>query len=163
MAFRLPEDPTIPIIMVGPGTGYAPFRGFLQERAALQANGTQLGKSLLFFGCRNSDDFIYQEELQAWADQGITTLYTAFSRVEGQPKTYVQDVIRAHADDVWQMIQDGAVIYVCGDASRMEPAVRRAFIDMYQAKTGASEQEAEDWMDQCARSNRYLADVWAGG
>lgn len=163
MAFRLPEDPAIPIIMVGPGTGYAPFRGFLQERAALQANGTRLGKSLLFFGCRNSDDFIYEEELQAWADQGITTLYTAFSRVEGQPKTYVQDVIRAHADDVWQMIQDGAVIYVCGDASRMEPAVRRAFTSIYQAKTGASEQEADAWLDQAARSNRYLADVWAGG
>src|SRR5260370_34338554 len=127
MAFRLPEDPAIPIIMVAPGTGYAPFRGFLQERVALQANGTQLGTSLLFFGCRNGDDFIYQQELQAWADEGITTLYTAFSRVEGQPKTYVQELIRAHSDEVWQMIKDGAVIYDWCDASRMEPAVLRAF------------------------------------
>ncbi|HEV2461985.1 MAG TPA: cytochrome P450, partial [Ktedonobacterales bacterium] len=138
MAFRPPEDPAIPIIMVGPGTGIAPFRGFLQERAALQAKGAKLGRALLFFGCRNPDDFLYQDELQAWVDQGVTTLYTAFSRLEGQPKTYVQDEIKAHADDVWQLIQEGAVIYICGDASRMEPDVRKAFIDISQAKTGTS-------------------------
>jgi cytochrome P450/NADPH-cytochrome P450 reductase len=163
MAFRPPEDPTVPIIMVGPGTGFAPFRGFLQERAALKANGAQLGPSLLFFGCRNADDYIYQQELQAWAAEGITQVYTAFSRVEGQPKTYVQDQIRTHADEVWQQIQDGAVIYVCGDASRMEPDVRKTFVAIYQAKTGASAREAEDWMAQMTSENRYLADVWAGG
>ena len=162
MTFRPPDDPAIPIIMVGPGTGIAPFRGFLQERAALKAKGAQLGKSLLFFGCRTPNEFIYQDELQAWADQGITAFCTAFSRVEGQPKTYVQDQIRAHADAVWQMIQDGAVIYVCGDASRMEPDVRKAFAAIYQAKTGDSEQQAADWLDQMTGANRYLADVWAG-
>jgi cytochrome P450 / NADPH-cytochrome P450 reductase len=163
MAFRPPDNPAIPIIMVGPGTGFAPFRGFLQERAALKQQGARLGRSLLFFGCRTPDEFIYQDELRAWSDQGITEVSTAFSRVEGQPKTYVQDQIRAHADDVWQLIQDGAVIYICGDAGRMEPDVRKAFTDIYQAKTGAGEQQAADWLDQMTRANRYLADVWAGG
>jgi cytochrome P450/NADPH-cytochrome P450 reductase len=163
MTFRPPDDPGIPIIMVGPGTGFAPFRGFLQERAALKARGARLGKALLFFGCRSPEEFIYQDELQMWADQGITEVYTAFSRVAGQPKTYVQDQIKAHADDVWQMLQDGAVIYVCGDASRMEPDVRKAFAAIYQAKKGVNEQQAAAWLDQMARANHYLADVWAGG
>jgi cytochrome P450/NADPH-cytochrome P450 reductase len=161
MAFRPPEDPTIPIIMVGPGTGIAPFRGFLQERAALQAKGAKLGRALLFFGCRGPDDFLYQDELQAWVAQGVTELYTAYSRIEGQPKTYVQDEIKAHADDVWQMVQEGAVIYICGDASRMEPDVRRAFIDIYRAKAGADSQAAEAWWSQLEHANRYLADAWA--
>lgn len=115
-----------------------------------------------FFGCRTPDDFIYQDELKAWEAQGITQVCVAYSRFDGQPKTYVQDQIRAHADDVWRMIEDGAVIYVCGDASRMEPDVRKAFIAIYQAKTRASEQQAEDWLDQMTHADRYLADVWAG-
>lgn len=162
MMFRPPDDPAIPIIMVGPGTGLAPFRGFLQERAALKAKGTRLGKSLLFFGCRTRDDFLYRDELRAWANQGITEVSTAYSRIEGQPKTYVQDQIRAHADEVWLMIQDDAVIYVCGDAGRMEPDVRKAFVAIYQERTGAGEQQAIDWLAHMARANRYLADVWAG-
>ncbi len=162
MAFRPPEDPSIPIIMVGPGTGFAPFRGFLQERAALQTKGARLGKALLFCGSRTPEEFIYQEELDAWEEQGITEVYTAFSRLVGQPRTYVQDQMKAHADEVWQMIQDGAVIYVCGDASRMEPDVRETLAAIYQAKTGASAQQAEDWLVQLTQANRYLADVWAG-
>jgi len=163
MAFRPPDDPSLPIIMIGPGTGFAPFRGFLQERAALKAKGARLGKSLLFYGCRTPGDFIYREEMRDWADQGITNVYVAYSRAQGQPKAYVQDQITAHADDVWQLIQEGAVVYVCGDASRMEPDVRRAFAAIYQAKTGASAREAEDWPAELTRENRYLADVWAGG
>lgn len=161
MPFRPPEDPAIPIIMVGPGTGIAPFRGFLQERAALQAKGAKLGKALLFFGCRHPDDFIYQEELQEWVAEGVIELYTAFSRLEGQPKTYVQDLIRVHADEVWQMIQEGAMIYVCGDASHMEPDVHQAFSEIYQAKSGVSPKEAQDRLLQMEQANRYLADAWA--
>jgi cytochrome P450 / NADPH-cytochrome P450 reductase len=161
MPFRPPADPAIPIIMVGPGTGIAPFRGFIQERAALQAKGAKLGKAMLFFGCRNPDDFIYQEELQRWVGEGVVEVYTAFSRLDGQPKTYVEDLIRAHADDVWQMIQEGAIIYVCGDASHMEPDVHRAFSEIYQAKAGVSPQEAEERMSQMEHANRYLADAWA--
>src|SRR5690348_16389601 len=83
--FRLPDDPAVPIIMIGPGTGLAPFRGFLQERAAQKAKGTTLGPAMLFFGCRHPEqDFLYADELKAFAADGITELYTAFSRADGQ-------------------------------------------------------------------------------
>lgn len=161
-AFRLPADPATPIIMIGPGTGFAPFRGFLQERAALKAQGAAIGRSLLFFGCRNpQQDFIYEAELQHFVNQGITQLSTAFSRVAGEPKKYVQDEIYARRDEVWQMIQDGAVVFVCGDASRMAPDVRRTFAAIYCEKTSASAAEAEQWLAELTTRNRYLVDVWA--
>jgi cytochrome P450/NADPH-cytochrome P450 reductase len=160
--FRLPEDPSIPLIMIGPGTGLAPFRGFLQERAALKARGKPVGASMLFFGCRHPhQDFIYEAELRAFAREGVTRLYTCFSRIPDERKAYVQDQILDRRDEVWQMIQDGAVVYVCGDASRMAPDVRRAFAAIYRDRTGADEQAAERWPDELARANRYLVDVWA--
>jgi cytochrome P450 / NADPH-cytochrome P450 reductase len=160
--FRLPDDPRTPLVMVGPGTGLAPFRGFLQERAALKAGGASVGDSLLFFGCRHPEqDFIYSAELEAFAAQGITRLYTCFSRVPGKKKVYVQDQIAEAADEVWQMIQAGAVVYICGDASRMAPDVGRAFAAVYQAKTGAGADAAERWLGEMAAQNRYLVDVWA--
>jgi cytochrome P450/NADPH-cytochrome P450 reductase len=150
--------------MIGPGTGVAPFRGFLQDRAAWKAQGHELGPALLFFGCRHPDhDFLYKEEFEALAAQGIVTLYPAYSRVEGRPKTYVQDVIHAHADEVWALIQQGAIIYICGDGGKMEPAVRKSLEDLYRAKANVSAQEAEAWQMNLRDSQRYLADVWANG
>ena len=165
-AFRLPDDPMTPIVMIGPGTGFAPFRGFLQERAALQAEGKAAGKaigrSLLFFGCRHpQQDFIYQDELNRFVEAGVAELFTSFSRVEGQKKCYVQDEIYARRDDIWQMIEAGAVIYVCGDASRMAPDVRRTFAAIYCEKTGANSVVAEAWLNELTAQNRYLVDVWA--
>src|SRR5207248_1949521 len=146
--FRLPEDASIPLIMIGPGTGLAPFRGFLQERASLKAQGETVGKSILFFGCRNPEqDFIYEDELQAFVDQGVTELSVAFSRLNGK-KTYVQDKIKQDREKVWQLIEQGAIIYICGDASKMAPDVRKAFSSIYQEKTGKSEQEANKWLDE---------------
>jgi cytochrome P450/NADPH-cytochrome P450 reductase len=162
MAFRPPDDPATPLIMVGPGTGLAPFRGFLQERQALKTGGTPLGKSLLFYGCRNRDNAIYEDELKRWADDGVTRVYTAYSRLAGQPRSYVQDQMRAHSDELWELLQEGAVIYVCGDSGRMEPDVRQALIAIYQEKSGASAQESASWLSQMEHTNRYLADVWAG-
>jgi cytochrome P450/NADPH-cytochrome P450 reductase len=161
--FRLPTDPATPLIMVGPGTGLAPFRGFLQERAALQKQGQPIGKALLFFGCRHPEqDFLYEQELQDFADQGITTLYVAFSRLPGQPKTYVQDQIHAHKAEVWQLLEHGAFFYICGDASQMAPDVRRAISEIYQEKTGKSEQEADQWINDMIAQQRYQVDVWSG-
>jgi cytochrome P450/NADPH-cytochrome P450 reductase len=161
-AFRLPDDPAVPIVMIGPGTGLAPFRGFLQERAALKAQGREVGASLLFFGCRHpQQDFIYEDELRQFEAQGVTQLSTSFSRVEGQKRCYVQDEIYALRDEVWQMIEAGAIVYVCGDASRMAPDVRRTFAAIYSEKTGANEAEAEQWLNELTARNRYLVDVWA--
>ena len=160
--FRLPADARTPIIMVGPGTGVAPFRGFLQERAALKARDKPVGPSMLFFGCRHpQQDFIYQDELQAFEQQGVTQLYQAFSRVPGQPKTYVQQSILEQQDTVWQMIQQGAIIYICGEGGHMAPAVQHAFEDIYRQKTGKDQAAAEQWMAEMRAQNRYLVDVWA--
>ncbi|HQR31512.1 MAG TPA: cytochrome P450 [Blastocatellia bacterium] len=161
-AFRLPDDPMTPIVMIGPGTGLAPFRGFLQERSALKAAGKTIGRSLLFFGCRHpQQDFIYQDELSKFVEAGVTELANTFSRVEGQKKRYVQDEIYARRDDIWQMIEAGAVIYVCGDASRMAPDVRRTFAAIYREKTGSNAAAAEAWLNALTTQNRYLVDVWA--
>lgn len=163
MAFHPPDD-TTPIIMIGPGTGLAPFRGFLQERAARKARGEPLGPALLFFGCRHPEqDYLYRDELEAFQAQGIVTLYPAFSRVEGQPKAYVQDVMRQRADEVWNMIEQGAIIYICGDGGTMEPAVRKSLEELYSARAGDDAQDAPHWMADLREHQRYLADVWANG
>ncbi|MGE3539645.1 MAG: bifunctional cytochrome P450/NADPH--P450 reductase [Candidatus Tectimicrobiota bacterium] len=161
-AFRLPDDPATPLIMIGPGTGLAPFRGFLQERAALQAQGVALGQALLFFGCRHpQQDYLYEEELQRFVAQGVTALVVAFSRLAGQEKRYVQDEISAHHEAVWQLLEAGAVVYVCGDASRMAPAVRATFAALYQEHTGADAAAAEHWLQTLTAQQRYCVDVWA--
>lgn len=160
-AFRLPTDARTPLLMVGPGTGLAPFRGFLQERAFLQATGVEIGPSLLFFGCRHpQQDFIYESELRAFEQLGLTRLHTAFSREQAERKVYVQDLLREQSDEVWQLIQQGAVIYICGDAGKMAPDVRRTFASIYQEQQGASEQEAEQWLSTLSAQGRYLVDVW---
>ena len=161
-AFRLPADPATPIIMIGPGTGLAPFRGFLQERAAGRAAGRAVGPALLFFGCRHPrQDFIYEDELRAFAEQGVARLFACFSRLADEQKTYVQDLVLRQRAEVWALIQAGAVVYVCGDASRMAPDVRRAFAAIHRQETGSDERAAEAWLDGLVAKNRYLVDVWA--
>lgn len=161
--FRLPDDPQVPIIMIGPGTGLAPFRGFLQERAARKAKGATLGPAMLFFGCRHPEqDFLYADELKAFAADGITELHTAFSRADG-PKTYVQDVIAAQKDKVWGLIENGAIVYVCGDGGKMEPGVKAALMAIYREKTGSDEVVAARWIEEMGTASRYVLDVWAGG
>ena len=123
--------------MIGPGTGLAPFRGFLQERASQKASGKTLGPAMLFFGCRHPEqDFLYADELKDFADQNVSELHVAFSRGSG-PKTYVQDLIAAQKDRVWSLIEQGAVIFVCGDGGKMEPDVKRKLMDIYREKTSA--------------------------
>ena len=160
--FRLPDDPQCPIVMIGPGTGLAPFRGFLQERAALKATGIPIGESVLFFGCRHpQQDFIYADELNAFAADGVTRLHVAYSRLQDK-KAYVQDLVKQHWAEVWRLVQGGAVIYVCGDGSRMEPDVRRTLVAMYALQTGTGDAQAESWMEEMTKQNRYTLDVWAG-
>src|SRR6476620_6771603 len=161
--FRLPDDPSVPISMVGPGTGLAPFRGFLQERAALKSKGAKLGPAMLFFGCRHPDqDFLYADELKAFEAGGITELHTAFSRAQA-PKTYVQNLVAAQKERVWSLIESGAIIYVCGDGGKMEPDVKAALVAIYRERKGADAEAGLRWIDDLGAKNRYVLDVWASG
>ncbi|MDJ0614723.1 MAG: cytochrome P450 [Rhizobiaceae bacterium] len=158
--FRLPEDPDTPVIMIGPGTGIAPFRGFLQERAKLIESGKKLGPAVLYFGCRHPDqDFLYREELEGYKADGVTDLHVAFSR-QDKKKTYVQDLIREDRSQIWQMIENGAHIYVCGDGSRMEPDVRRALSTIYSEEKDVGAEAGNAWLEQMIADDRYVLDVW---
>jgi len=161
--FRLPDDASVPIIMIGPGTGLAPFRGFLQERAAQKAKGATLGPAMLFFGCRHPDqDFLYADELKAFAVDGICDLHTAFSRFDKQ-KTYVQHLVAAQKEKVWRLIEQGAIIYVCGDGGKMEPDVKAALVAIYRERMSADADAGARWIENLGAKNRYVLDVWAGG
>ncbi|WP_043362879.1 sulfite reductase subunit alpha [Belnapia sp. F-4-1] len=155
--FRLPENPETPIIMIGPGTGIAPFRAFLQHRAATGAQG----RNWLFFGDqRSATDFLFRPEIEAWREDGLlTSLSLAWSR-DGVQKVYVQDRMRESAADLWRWLQDGAHVYVCGDASRMAKDVDTALrvIAMQQGKMNAD--QARDWIVALARQHRYQRDIY---
>ncbi|MCC5885847.1 MAG: cytochrome P450 [Gammaproteobacteria bacterium] len=161
IGFRFPDDPTTPMIMIGPGTGLAPFRGFLQERSALRDAGKTLGPALLLFGCRHPEqDYLYREELEAAAADGVTDLLTAFSRADGQ-RVYVQDLLRRERDQVWSLLEAGAVVYVCGDGSHMEPDVKRSLATLYAEINDSDAAAADAWLETLRLEGRYRLDVWA--
>jgi len=160
--FHLPTEAKTPIIMIGPGTGIAPFMGFLQERRVLQGRGLDLGEAVLFFGCRSaSHDFIYEEELKSFANDGVLSrLLVAFSRDDPEKKVYVQDLIAKEKEMVWRLLNAGAVIYVCGDAQSMAPDVRKAFSKVIAECSSTTQGEADKYLENLQQSNRYLEDVW---
>jgi sulfite reductase (NADPH) flavoprotein alpha-component len=155
--FRLPADPATRIIMCGPGTGIAPFRAFLQERAARGIKG----QTWLFFGDQHeASDFLFRDELHAWrADGTLARLDTAFSRDQAQ-KIYVQDRMRENAADLWRWLQEGACFYVCGDAQRMAKDVDAALRGIATSEGGLSDVQAKDWIVALARQGRYQRDVY---
>lgn len=160
--FAPPADPATPLILIGPGTGIAPLRGFLEERAHQQENGTQVGLSQVFVGCRHPEhDYFYHQEMQAWEQSGIAQVHTAYSAVTGHPARFVQNAIANAADTVWQAIEDGAYIYVCGDGRRMAPAVREALAAIYRERTGADDAAGQQWLAQLEADERYQQDVFA--
>ncbi|MFE2610616.1 bifunctional cytochrome P450/NADPH--P450 reductase [Streptomyces mirabilis] len=160
--FAPPADPATPLILIGPGTGIAPLRGFLEERASQQENGTEVGLSQVFVGCRHPEhDYFYRQEMQAWEQSGIAQVHTAFSAVSGHPARFVQNAIANAADTVWQAIEDGAYIYVCGDGRRMAPAVREALAAIHRQRTGSDDETAQRWLAQLEADEHYQQDVFA--
>jgi sulfite reductase (NADPH) flavoprotein alpha-component len=155
--FRLPEDPEAPVIMIGPGTGIAPFRAFLHERRATGAKG----RNWLFFGDRNAaTDFLYREELEAMlADGHLTRLDAAFSR-DQQEKLYVQDLMRKHALQFWAWLNEGAYLYVCGDASRMAKDVDQALRKIAEEQSGHSADAAKEYVEALKEQKRYQRDIY---
>lgn len=155
--FRLPADSTAPIIMIGPGTGIAPFRSFLHERRALGATG----RNWLFFGERSaSTDFLYRDELEAMRNDGhLTRLDTAFSR-DQEHKVYVQDRMIEFGAEFWKWLNDGASIYVCGDASRMAKDVDRALHRLVQEYGQKDPEAAQEFVHELQEQKRYHRDVY---
>jgi sulfite reductase (NADPH) flavoprotein alpha-component len=154
--FHLPAD-DVPILMVGAGTGVAPYRAFMQER---EARGAQ-GGSWLFFGERNfRTDFLYQVEWQALLKRGVLSrLDLAFSR-DAAPKTYVQDRLRRQGREVYAWLEDGAWLYVCGDAAHMAPDVHAALVDIVAEQGGLDRDGADEYVAALKRDRRYRLDVY---
>ncbi|HTZ71559.1 MAG TPA: cytochrome P450 [Acetobacteraceae bacterium] len=160
-AFAPPADQRLPMILIGPGTGVAPFRGFLRERAAQQKAGLPIGRTHLFYGCRHPDhDFFYRDELEALAGAGVVSLHLAFSSLEGHPHRFVQDALLARAECVWEALEEGAPIYVCGDGRFMAPAVRASLIEICQARQGLDHDAASAWLESLIQSGLYHQDVF---
>jgi NADPH-ferrihemoprotein reductase len=177
--FKLPPDPSTPIIMIGPGTGLAPFRGFIQERKYLankvkkedhSEEGTKNGKveatkgpigdTVLFFGCRHSEqDYLYRDELTTFVqDKIITSLFVAFSR-ESEKKVYVQDHLKEYADQFWHLMKT-SYIYVCGDAKNMAKDVHKTLIELAIKKESMTEEQATTFINNINLAGRYLQDIW---
>lgn len=155
--FRLPDDTHAPIIMIAAGTGIAPFRAFLQQRASQGATG----KNWLFFGNPHFiSDFLYQVEWQSYVKEGLLTrIDLAWSRDQAE-KIYVQDKLMAQASDIWQWLQEGAFIYVCGDAKRMAKAVDLALQQILMTQAQYSQEQAISYLDELRSQKRYQRDVY---
>lgn len=155
--FRLPANPETPVIMIGPGTGIAPFRAFMQQRAA---DGAQ-GKNWLFFGNPHfTEDFLYQVEWQSYVKEGLLTrIDLAWSR-DQQQKVYVQDKLREQGAELWRWINDGAHIYVCGDANRMAKDVEQALLEVIAEFGGMDAETADEFLSELRVERRYQRDVY---
>lgn len=155
--FRLPADPSRDVIMIGPGTGVAPFRGFLQHREVHGATG----RNWLLFGARHfASEFLYQAEWQEAVRKGLLNrIDLAFSR-DRTPRTYVQDRLRQSGKDVFEWLEGGASLYVCGDAERMAADVDAALVDIVAAHGGRDRDDAQVYVRALADGHRYLRDVY---
>jgi cytochrome P450/NADPH-cytochrome P450 reductase len=159
--FAPTDDPGIPMILIGPGTGFAPFRGFLGERATQRAQGRDVAASLVFYGCRHPEhDWFYRHDMQQWEEQGIANIHLAFSTVPEYPVRFVQDALWAEREAVWSAINTGATIYVCGDGRLMAPAVREALIRIHADCTQSARDESSAWLQALIKSGRYRQDVF---
>jgi cytochrome P450/NADPH-cytochrome P450 reductase len=162
--FAPPEDVSVPMILIGPGTGFAPLRGFLQERSVQQAQGAEIARSLLVFGCRHPDhDWFCRAEMEGWQASGNADLLLAFSAVPDHPWRYVQDALWAERDRVWALIEAGAAIFLCGDGRFMAPAVRDTLIRIAMEKTTTDHAGGSAWLEDMIETGRFHQDVFGFG
>ncbi|GCB77902.1 hypothetical protein scyTo_0015731 [Scyliorhinus torazame] len=161
--FRLPYKPSTPVLMVGPGTGIAPFVGFIQERAWLKQQGKEVGETVLYYGCRHkNEDYLYQEELAQFEKDGVLTqLNVAYSRDQAE-KVYVQHLLKKNKEHLWNLIQkEGAHIYICGDAKNMARDVQNTFYEIVAELGEMTHTEAIDYVKKLMTKGRYSSDVWS--
>lgn len=161
--FKLPSDPSKPVILIGPGTGVAPFRGFVQERARQAQNGEDVGKTILFFGCRKrGEDFLYEQEWDEYkkALGDKFELVTAFSR-EGPKKVYVQHRLKERGKEINELLEKKAYFYVCGDAANMAREVNTVLAQILAENRGITEAKAEEIVKNMRAANQYQEDVWS--
>jgi sulfite reductase (NADPH) flavoprotein alpha-component len=156
-AFRPPVSGDTPMIMIGPGTGIAPFRGFLEERQAVGAKG----KNWLFFGDqKSSTDFLYREQIEKFQKDGLLTrLDLAWSRDQSE-KVYVQQRMLEHAREVWDWLEQGGAVYVCGNATRMAKDVDAALHQVIERAGGRTPEQAAEYVKQLKAAKRYQRDVY---
>lgn len=159
--FRLPVKTHLPVLMVGPGTGVAPFRGFVQERAFQKESGLDVGETILYFGCRKQqEDFIYEEELRDFESrQVITQLHLAFSRDQAE-KQYVTHKLKEHTKEIWELVKAGGHLYVCGDAKSMAKDVNEIFLSAFKIHGGKTTEQATSFLKSLSNKGRYSVDVW---
>lgn len=158
--FAPPQDGAVPLVLIGPGTGFAPLRGFIQERAALTATAP----CHVFFGARHPDhDWLCRREMEGWAASGIIDLHLAFSQSEDSPANYVQDAIWTERNAVWDVISGGGQIFLCGDGRYMAPAVRDTLIRIHADKTGGDHLAGSTWLEALIEDGIYHQDVFGFG
>ncbi|KFA94151.1 bifunctional cytochrome P450/NADPH--P450 reductase [Archangium violaceum] len=159
--FYPPTSNATPIILVGAGTGLAPFRGFLQERALRHARGETAGPALLFFGCDHPDvDFLYRDELAKWEREGVVEVLPAFFRQPDGDVTFVQHRLWKERARVKALLGQGALFFICGDGQRMAPAVRETLARLHQEAVGCSAEEATEWLSDMEKQGRLVSDVF---
>ena len=159
ITFHPPEDTKIPIVMIAAGTGIAPFRGFIQERAAQLVCGREVGPATLYFGCRSDQDYLYANELDKWSKLGAVEIKMAFSRKENREKQYVQDLLWQDRQDIAKSYRNNARFYICGSAKKLGASVRTCFIKIISELKSCDEVEAEKLLENIAR-DRYNVDVF---
>ncbi|MCX4625410.1 cytochrome P450 [Streptomyces sp. NBC_01443] len=163
-AFRIPHDERTPVIMIGAGTGLAPFRGAIADRRALRASGAELAPALCYFGCDHpAVDYLHRAELEEAEREGAVSMRPAFSLAPEGEVRFVQHRIEAEGEEVWRLTEAGARIHVCGDGSRMAPGVRDAFRQLYVRYSGKDGSTASEWLRGLVADGRYVEDVYVGG
>ncbi|MFM9978884.1 MAG: bifunctional cytochrome P450/NADPH--P450 reductase [Sphingomonadaceae bacterium] len=158
--FAPPQDGAVPLVLIGPGTGFAPLRGFIQERAERRATAP----CHLFFGARHPEhDWLCRDEMERWAADGVIDLHLAYSQVEGHPHRFVQDAIWDARDAVWDVIAKGGQVFLCGDGRYMAPAVRDTLIRIHAEKTGGDHLAGSTWLEGLIEDGVYHQDVFGFG